>query len=262
MGETVFNAVHRPYRWRKWLRLAFITWALVSTLWLANSMRTRGVDDAMLSSGAAITVAEQHDTLAFLPVSAEGRPALIFICGSGVAAAAYAPLLRPVAEAGYPVFVIKLPYRFAPLESHKLAALARARDVMASHPRVPRWVVAGHSLGAALTARLLQSNAGELSAAVLIGTTHPKDADLSSLRMPLTKVYASSDGIAPRERVLANRALLPPHTRWVEIIGGNHSQFGRYGHQLLDGDASISREQQEIITRTAILEAMTAVAKR
>jgi pimeloyl-ACP methyl ester carboxylesterase len=91
---------------------------------------------------------------------------------------------------------------------------------------------------------------------VLIGTTHPKESDLSSLTMPVTKVYGSKDGVAPVDRVMANKRLLPPHTRWVEIQGGNHSQFGHYGHQFLDGRATISRDAQQAATRDAILEAL------
>jgi predicted dienelactone hydrolase len=97
---------------------------------------------------------------------------------------------------------------------------------------------------------------------VLIGTTHPKEDDLSLLQIPVTKVYASNDGIAPPDRIRSNQGLLPKQTKWVEIRGGNHSQFGRYGHQLFDGTATISREEQETITRSAILEAITGVAKR
>lgn len=97
---------------------------------------------------------------------------------------------------------------------------------------------------------------------VLIGTTHPKEDDLSFLQRPVTKIHASKNGIAPPERMLANRALLPQQTTWVEITGGNHSQFGRHGHQLFDGAATISREEQERITRSAILEAMAGVAER
>ncbi len=94
---------------------------------------------------------------------------------------------------------------------------------------------------------------------VLVATTHPKVDDLSFLSIPVTKIYASNDGVAPRDRVLANRGLLPPHTKWVEIAGGNHSQFGRYGLQLFDGMASISREEQEALTRSAILRALVEV---
>jgi pimeloyl-ACP methyl ester carboxylesterase len=123
------------------------------------------------------------------------------------------------------------------------------------------WVASGHSLGGALAARLARAGAPRLSALVLIGTTHPKEEDLSALQMPVTKVYGSNDGVAPPDRVRANQKLLPPGTTWIEIPGGNHSQFGRYGHQLFDGTATISREQQESITRAAILEALRGVSK-
>ena len=93
---------------------------------------------------------------------------------------------------------------------------------------------------------------------VLVGTTHPKSEDLSLLKIPVTKVYASNDGIAPPERVLANKRLLPAHTKWVEIVGGNHSQFGWYGRQLFDGKATISREVQQGLTRSALLEVLSA----
>jgi hypothetical protein len=45
----------------------------------------------------------------------------------------------------------------------------------------------------------------------------------------------------------------------VEISGGNHSQFGRYGHQLFDGTATISREEQEALTRSEILHVLAEV---
>jgi pimeloyl-ACP methyl ester carboxylesterase len=155
------------------------------------------------------------------------------------------------------VLIVKLPYRLAPLDSHKEAALDRARSTMAASPQVSHWVLAGHSLGGALACRAVLSDPSAFSAMVLIGTTHPKQQDLSSLPIQVTKVYASHDGVAPPDRVLANKRLLPPTTKWVEIKGGNHSQFGHYGHQLFDGTASISREAQQATTRSALLEALS-----
>jgi hypothetical protein len=72
----------------------------------------------------------------------------------------------------------------------------------------------------------------------------------------------SVDIDAPPDRVLSNRRLLPPGTKFVEIKGGNHSQFGRYGHQLFDGTATVSRDEQEAITRSAILDALAVVSSR
>jgi len=241
---------------RRWVRVGFLLWAVFAMSWLANSVRTRGVDESTLRSNREVSVLNDATGLTLQPASKSGRTGLVFICGSGIAAEAYVPLLRPVAEDGFPVFIIKLPYRFAPFESHKHVAVNRAREVIAGHPKVTHWVIAGHSLGAALAARLAGSDAESLSAMVLVATTHPKDEDLSSLRIPVTKIYASNDGVAPPERVLANRGLLPSDTKWVEIAGGNHSQFGRYGHQLFDGTATISREEQEALTRSAIRHAL------
>jgi pimeloyl-ACP methyl ester carboxylesterase len=194
--------------------------------------------------------------LEFLPARPLGKPALVFLCGSGISAKAYAPLLRPIAEVGYPVFVVKLPYRFAPLASHKEEAVVRARTVMDAHPEIGSWVISGHSLGAALAGRVAQANRAATAGLVLIGTTHPKADDLSTLDVPVIKVYATRDGIAPADRVLANRGLLPKQTEWVRIEGGNHSQFGHYGHQLFDGKATIGREAQQALTRDALVKGL------
>ncbi len=236
---------------RRTVRLLFGAWALVSTGWLANSYRTQGVDPVLLRGSV------DADEFLSLPPRAPGAPAgLLFFCGSGVAAEAYVPMLHAVAAAGYPVRIIKLPWRFAPLDGNQQEALARARRAMAAYVGVQRWVVAGHSLGGALAARLVHEAPGVPAALVLVGTTHPKRQDLSWLRIPVTKVFASNDGVARASDVIRNKALLPAHTRWIEILGGNHSQFGHYGHQLLDGDATVSRAAQQEVVVKALLSAL------
>ncbi|MEJ7758604.1 MAG: alpha/beta fold hydrolase [Gemmatimonadaceae bacterium] len=224
-------------------------------------MRTQGVGDDLMRSGEGVSVIDGSEALEFLPTSAIGRAGLVFLCGSGISARAYAPLLRPIAKAGYSVFVVRLPYRFAPFASHKEEAITRARRVIATHPELGHWVIAGHSLGAVLAARLAQADRRTTAALVLVGTTHPKQDDLSFLSIPVTKIYATNDGVAPVDRVLGNRRLLPARTVWAAIEGGNHSQFGHYGHQLFDGTATISREAQQATTRGKLLEVLGGVAR-
>lgn len=241
----------------RWVRRFFLVWAVVSTSWLANTFRTRGVDEALLQSDSRVVVVSSETTLGLESRSPQGsRSALVFFCGAGVSARAYVPLLRPLAEAGHSVWIVRLPFRLAPLESHKQEALARARRVIDAHPEVSRWVVSGHSLGAALAARLVDFDPAQIDALVLIGTTHPKERDLSQLGISVVKVYGTHDGVAPIDRMFANRGLLPKSTRWVEISGGNHSQFGHYGHQLFDGTATVSRLEQQKLTRDVLLEAL------
>jgi predicted alpha/beta-hydrolase family hydrolase len=257
LANTAVPKKQTAFHLRRWVRFGFLIWACISTLYLANSFRTQGVDRKALQDSKAVSVHNREETLEFTPVSATSKAALVFLCGSGVAAQAYAPLLRPIAERGHSVFIVKLPYRFAPLESHKQTAVERVHRVIVQHPDIKKWVLAGHSLGGALACRVVKAEPQAVSALVLIGTTHPKEEDLSGLSMPVTKVYATLDGVAPLEKVNANRRLLPANTKWVEIKGGNHSQFGHYGHQLQDGRATISREAQQEITRTALLDALS-----
>jgi pimeloyl-ACP methyl ester carboxylesterase len=129
---------------------------------------------------------------------------------------------------------------------------------MTAHPDISNWVLSGHSLGAALACRVARDDPESLSALVLVGTTHPKHDNLASLKFPVAKVYGSNDGVAPVEKIHANRELLPEHTRWILIDGANHSQFGHYGHQFLDGTATISRKEQQARTRIVLLELLDA----
>jgi pimeloyl-ACP methyl ester carboxylesterase len=238
-----------------------LVWAVAAMTWLANSVRTRGVDDELLRSSNGVSVVDGATTLEFLPPTASSAAGLVFICGGGVAAPAYAPLLRPVADAGYPVFIVRLPFRFAPFASHKDEAITRAHQVIASHHAIRHWVIAGHSLGGALAARMVHASPQLVSGLMLMATTHPRDQDLSSLQLPVTKVYGTNDGVAPAATVQANARLLPPHTKWVAIDGGNHSQFGHYGHQLFDGTATISRDAQQTLVRSELLTMLSLVAR-
>jgi hypothetical protein len=57
----------------RWIRWCFLCWAVFSTLWLANSMRTRGVDATLLQSDAAVAVEDGPTTLDFVPVNPISR---------------------------------------------------------------------------------------------------------------------------------------------------------------------------------------------
>ena len=241
---------------RRWIRRGFLAWALVSTAWLLNSYSTRGVNGALLVNAANVAVQRSEGLLAFVPRSAPSLSGLVFIVGAGVAPEAYAPMLRPIAAKGHPVFVVALPYRIAPLEQHRVKAMDRARAIVTDQPEAASWVIAGHSLGGALACRLASEPLNRVRAVVLLGTSHPKMFDLSHVRTPFTKVLATNDGVATVDTINSTRHLLPSDTRWITIEGGNHSQFGHYGHQLFDGTSTISREQQQAIAREALLQAL------
>lgn len=254
---------------RKWITRGFLIWATLVMLWLANSIRTKGVSQEMLQDSPQVQVESDAERLSFLPRNPKSA-GIVFLCGSGVAAEAYVPLLRPLAEEGYPVVIERLPWRFAPLESHKRQACVQAwQDLQQPSAKLNHaektehcsWIVSGHSLGAALACRVVKQAPGEVAAVVLIGTTHPKRDNLSNLQIPVTKIYATQDGVAPEKRIRQFESFLPAQTRWVKIEGGNHSQFAHYGPQLMDGWATISREDQQRQTRDVLRQSLLLAAK-
>ena len=89
---------------------------------------------------------------------------------------------------------------------------------------------------------------------MLIGTSHPRDVDLSGLRVPVTKIVGTRDGLATPAEVEQNASLLPTHTRWLWVEGGNHSQFGWYGFQLMDRWPAVSAGQQRAIMIRGVLD--------
>jgi pimeloyl-ACP methyl ester carboxylesterase len=170
-------------------------------------------------------------------------------------------MARAVAEEGYPVHLIKLPFRAAPLERHQGAVFARVQGLIESSPAINRWIVGGHSRGGALAARFARDHTERIDGLLLVGTSHPRRFDLSHLKLDVTKVYATSDGLAREAEVKEYAQNLPARTHWVRIEGGNHAQFGWYGSQLGDQKATISRSEQQRKLVAAILAALRRVSR-
>lgn len=241
------------------VRIVWISAGIAITLWLYDSFRARGVDEKTLQSNAQITVADTDEALAFTPTEPKAPIGLLFFHGGGVEPDAYAPLMRAVSEHGFIAVIVKLPYRFAPFESHRREAIDRARRIFAQTEGVDKWVVAGHSKGGKIATELVHDDRSSVDALVLIGTSHPKDFSLSNITIPVKKIFASNDGVATKEMIESTRQNLPEHTQWIEIVGGNHSQFGYYGRQLFDGQPTIDRTEQQRRTLDEILSTLESL---
>ena len=251
--------------WQR-IRRAWIIVALGATtvfvVWSLVAYRASGVARAASESDTAVRVTRDGGVRRFLPTKeASNRIGLRFFPGGLVDPTAYAPLARAVAEAGFVATVVELPRRGAFGGADAPELLDRASAVMHGAAGPSRWIVAGHSRGAVVDTQLAGTRPAGLAGLVLIGTTHPRDVDLSDLPVPVTKIVATRDGFARPNAVEANRHLLPDSTRWVQIEGGNHSQFGWYGFQPGDRFATISAASQRDLMVTAIIDALRAIEK-
>ena len=139
--------------------------------------------------------------------------------------------------------------------------ITTARGILQSHPLADRWVLGGHSRGAVVASTLAADRRLGPAGLVLIGPSHPRDVDLAALDVPVPKVLGTRDGLAPPAKVRANEALLPRHTSWRWIEGGNHSHFGWYGFQPGDKRARVSVDAQRKSMIDAVLETLAAAEK-
>lgn len=235
-------------------------WVAAGTVfigWLFWNAQAHGVDPAVLRSSDRVEIRDSGGVLEFLPPSSDSRVGLIFLPGGGIDPAAYAPVVRTIADAGYPAVLVRLPWRVAPTAGYRDVVWNRIAAVEARFPN-RRWVLGGHSRGAALAASFAAAHPQAFTALLLIGTTHPKERDLSNLTMSITKVYGSRDCVADSAAIFANAHLLPTTTEYVRVVGANHAQFAWYGSQLGDCSATISRQAQQARLTEIILRVLAA----
>jgi len=219
---------------------AFVVWANDS------SVATDVALNAMVSDGR-VTYSAENGWMVFYP--ADGvRPetGFVFYPGGKVDYRAYAPALKLIAAQGY--FVVVSP---APLNLAFFDVNAAAR-IQAAYPEVANWFVGGHSLGG-VAASSYAANHPEVKGVVL-WASYPADDSLKKNGTNVISIYGTKDGLAGVDTIDESRLLLPAGAEFVAIEGGNHAQFGSYGPQDGDNEATISPEEQWSQTAAATAE--------
>ena len=207
---------------------------------------------AALVSDGAVTVTVE-DGFAMQPASPSST-GFIFYSGGLVTPEAYAAHLRPIAEAGHPVFAPKMPLNLAVFN------LNAAEEIIAAHPEITDWVIGGHSLGGAMAAQYALAHDDEIDGLVLWASFPADGADLSGHQIKAVSVFGSNDGLALPSEIRESAARLPSDTNFAEIEGGNHAQFGDYGTQSGDSPAEILLTEQIQLTADYTLDLISIVA--
>lgn len=239
---------------RKFIRYFLLVFWVSVLGWQFFQMNARGFDKAsVLSSDQDILFIETEEYLSFIPKTDSVDTSVLFFPGALVQAEAYAPLARKLAIKGYSTYIQKIPFRIAITDKMEQVALKNASEFI-SNSNEENWVVAGHSRGGRMAANYAAKYPGTITGLILIGTSHPKEKNLTHLTIPVLKISASEDDLASPSEITAFSINLPKSTNFVMIEGGNHSQFGYYGFQFGAGSATILREQQQEILQSEILD--------
>jgi hypothetical protein len=186
--------------------------------------------------------------LVFQPNSGNDTIGFIFYPGGRVDYPSYAPLAHAIADEGYLTIIVPMPLNLAVLGSNS------ANDVIATYPNITKWVIGGHSLGGSMAAQYVYDNPTKIEGLVLLAAYPPSGVDLSKFNLAVTTIHGSNDGLVKTKQIDDSLKQLPLSTVRVEIVGGNHAQFGWYGLQSGDNQATITREQQQNQTTSATVQ--------
>jgi hypothetical protein len=204
-------------------------------LWANSTMGPAPEAFAALRSDEHVTV-RVDEFIVFQPERKNINTALVFYPGGRVDYRSYAAPLHKIAAEGY--LVILLPVRLN-LAFFDVNAADRA---IAAYPEIRHWVVGGHSLGG-IAAATYASRREDLDG-VVFWASYPADDSLKNTDMNVLSIYGTLD-MAGTDSFEESRADLPTATEFVVINGGNHAQFGNYGVQPGDHEATIARHEQQ-----------------
>lgn len=176
-------------------------------------------------------------TVVFSPANKpKNQRGLVFYQGAKVEATAYAPLLAALAEEGWTCVTADAPLNFAMTDADAAARLI---------PRingVSRWYVGGHSFGGFVSAQYAAAHTDQVEGLVLLGSY--ANADISDSGLNVITIHGTNDLVCSQEKFEADLPNLPASAHVLQLQGGNHAQFGDYGPQQSDGQATLSAEEQ------------------
>lgn len=196
---------------------------------LAYSMQYYKADEEVFALITSSSNIEEQEGAMIIRSTTPSDTGLIFYPGAKVEYVAYIPLLQKLAQEGVTSVLLKMPFNMAIFDGDA------ADQAFALVPEVKNWYIGGHSMGGAMASSYASQNPEKVEGLILLGAyiygDYPEDKALT--------LYGSfNDNLEKNIDYTENI---------VVIEGGNHAQFGNYGKQKGDPDATISSAlQQEI----------------
>lgn len=203
-----------------------------------------------MESDDNVTVLPEHIPFAlfnpeyfvFKPTGKEPTKGFLYYPGGLVDPRAYAPPARAIAEAGYLVVIVSMPFDLAPF------GWKRGNHILRNFDSITTWAIGGHSVGGSFACKFAKRYPLKVSGVVLWASTPSESFRLDDTDIKAISIYGTKD-MYP-EQLAEGSEFLPVGTPFVVIQGGNHTQFGYIDtspetHLERDYPADISLEEQQ-----------------
>ncbi len=245
-----------------WRRVGSIALCLGAVGWVVAIAWLRPFTAAQPALGAmdsdeGVTVVETSSRVVLEPAGTPASDTGVFYQpGAKVEARAYAAMLRPLAESGFRVVIVKQPLGIAFL------SLGAFDAVQSDYPDTARWVLGGHSLGGTVAAIQADDHDGDPTGparGLLLHASYPASDISGSLTAEVLSVSASNDGLATPADIEASVPNLPEGSTFGTVEGAVHSFFGDYGPQPGDGQPTISHDEARTQISDASLEFVAGI---
>ena len=192
-------------------------------------------DDEAIAILEKEEVVQTEDDLVVLTPTTPTDTALIIYPGAKVEYIAYLPLLEKIKDnTGITCIVVKMPFNMAIFDADA------ADSIIAQFPEYDNWYIAGHSMGGAMASDYASKNQDKVQGLILLGAYIYGDYPVENA---LTIYGSFNTSVADKIDYTENI---------VVIEGGNHAQFGNYGKQKGDLDATITSDVQQDFAVEAI----------
>jgi hypothetical protein len=192
--------------------------------------------------------------LVFSPILSSNNTGFIIYPGGRVNYKSYAPVARALAQNGYLTVIAPMPLNLA------VFGISEANSIIKAYPNVKSWAIGGHSLGGTMAAQFAYNNLSLIKGLVLWAAYPVAGNDFSNTNLAVVTVHGTNDGLVSSSQIDESMKILPKDTLRVEIVGGNHAQFGWYQNQPGDKEATISRELQQEQVVKATIQLLQAVS--
>ena len=208
-------------------------------IYVSDYYKADDVAASLMQSASGLVV---EDSFILLSPDTPSDTALIFYPGAKVEYIAYLPILEKIVKnCDITCILVKMPFNLAIFDVNA------ADKIIDGFPAIENWYIGGHSMGGAMASSYASNHQDKVKGLILLGAY----------------IY----GGYPAERALtvygtfnASVADKIDYTENIVVIeGGNHAQFGNYGKQKGDPDATISSEEQQDIAVEAIKDFLSGI---